>query len=315
MDRNKLSQKLDEIRRLAEGSRLQRLLDDPVRYVQGMGWAKIMYPLCRRSKEITIETFFGESMTVVLPSGLDIFLLGAKSHHSEIRLAQFMLMYLREGCIFYDVGAHLGFFTLLAAKLAGSEGKIISFEASPSMFTYCQQNVSNHANIRVYNKAVFNEDGSIRFYEFPILYSEYNSPYPEQYEDASWHKSNKAIEVDIPSVTLDSFVRQSNHIPDLIKIDVEGAETEVLDGADDLLSRYKPVIVMEYISPSIETWEDNTHVKAVKKLADKGYLAHVIQKNGLLKTMPVTRDLLLSFDSENLVFVHPENQILPCYAP
>ena len=299
---------------LAKGSRLQRFFHAPVRYGLGLLFSKWLYRFTWSTWRVSSTTFFGEKITLALPAGLDIFLLGLKSHDSELRLARFLIRYLKEGAVFYDVGAHLGFFSLLATRLVGTGGKVYGFEASSEMAGYYRDNSKHVSNIQANHLAVSNTNGFIRFFEFPVLYSEYNSVDQSQYATASWFKSMKPDEVEVACTTLDSFSQKEHACPDIIKIDVEGAEQLVLEGSKELLAGCKPVVVLEFIPPSSGQWQDCSHGKALLILFDAGYELYTINnKGGLEKTKP--DDYLLSgFDSDNLVCIHPDNFPTACLA-
>ena len=89
-----------------------------------------------------------------MPADLDIFLLSGKTPDSEIRLTRFLIKNLKEGNIFIDAGAHLGFYSLLASMLIGAKGKVYSIEASKAVFGVLKRNTRQKKNIRPYNLAV-----------------------------------------------------------------------------------------------------------------------------------------------------------------
>ena len=147
MNSDMLIKKLAAIEQLARGSVLGRFFKNPVRYVAAIGYWRLFYPLKKRGKFARARTFFGAEMEVVLPSATEIFLFGAKTHDSEIRLARFLLKNLRPGHTFCDVGAHFGYFTLLASQLVGENGRVIAFEASRSTFEILKKNTIQAANV------------------------------------------------------------------------------------------------------------------------------------------------------------------------
>lgn len=309
-----LIQKTIKAEKLAKGSRLRRFFNAPLRYGPGLFFSKWVYKFTRRAWRIRTSTFFGEKITCPLPAGLDIYLLGLKSHDSELRLARFLIRYLREDAVFFDVGAHLGFFSLLAARLVGSGGTVYGFEASSEMAGYYRDNIKHISHIRPNHLAVSNTNGFIRFFEFPVLYSEYNSVNQSQYTSASWFRTMKPKEAEVACTTLDTFSQKEQMYPDMIKIDVEGAEQLVMEGSIQLLARCKPVVIMEFIPPASGSWQDCSHGKAFLILFNAGYELYLItNKGGLQKTKP--DDYLLSgFDSDNLVCIHPDNFPAACIA-
>nr|MBS0037673.1 FkbM family methyltransferase [Saprospiraceae bacterium] len=253
-------------------------------------------------RKVKSETFFGKKINLLLPSGTDIFLTGGKSHPSEIRLARFLIRQLGPGDVFVDVGAHYGYFSLLASVLVGETGKVFSFEASESTFAMLELNSKNVSNLYIHQKAVTNFNGEISFYEFPNLYSEYNAMDISQYEDEKWRGGVKPKKINVPTVSLTSFLEDQKVIPHLIKIDVEGAENAVIEGLLPFLNRESPVVVMEYLSDD----RGNTgHREAEKMLQNRGYLPHIIDEKGNPKpTIDVNKYLNThQMESENVVFI------------
>jgi FkbM family methyltransferase len=152
-------------------------------------------------------------MEVVLPSATEIFLFGAKTHDSEIRLARFLMKNLQAGDTFCDVGAHFGYFTLLASKLVGTTGKVVSFEASRSTFSILEKNTATAANVTALHKAASDEDKTLVFHEFPALYSEYNSLVLPEKKQAAWMINNPSQPLEVQGQRLDDFFKKENLFP------------------------------------------------------------------------------------------------------
>jgi FkbM family methyltransferase len=135
----------------------------------------------------------------------------------------------RPGSTVWDVGAHVGFFTLLLSRLVGDEGSVLAFEPDQTEPLYAALDRNGVDNVEVRPVAVWSTVGTLRF---------------EPHGAGGAHgavASEGAISV--PSTTLD---RELEHgIPQLVKIDVEGAEEEVLLGAQSLLLEHRPVVVCE----------------------------------------------------------------------
>lgn len=297
-----LQKKLQQVKELAQGSKLSRLLRAPFKYTFGMIFFKAIYPLTKRGMMVKARTFFGQNLELLLPAGMDIYLTGGKSHDSEIRLAQLLINRLKPGDQFLDVGAHLGYFSSLAAHLVGQEGKVVAFEASPNTFAYLSKNLQGSPQSQCFNLAVAAQSGTLSFYEFPILYSEYNTLELQQFEGQAWFLKNPPRPVNVPSIALDDFIAQQQLNPRIIKIDVEGAEDQVLQGMQHFLSNHSDcAIVMEYLGSQRH---NNAHQNAIKLLERLGYQSFMIGQNGQLE--PVA-DLNAHFvekqlESDNVVF-------------
>ncbi|MEM6396643.1 MAG: FkbM family methyltransferase [Bacteroidota bacterium] len=240
-------------------------------------------------------------MKVLLPSSTDIYLTGGKSHTSEIRLAKFMINHLKEGNVFVDVGAHYGYFTLLASELVGNDGKVFAFEASPQTFSILKENCSRIKNIEFANLAVSDSNEPLEFYEFPNKYAEYNTIHVHQFEDSNWYQKNLPNKVHIASKTLDHLLSGCKETPRIIKIDVEGAEYQVLNGAQKLLDAKAPLLVMEYLSSARGNDE---HKKAETLLYKLGYTPFAIDEDGAeYEIKDIEKHISSqSLESDNIVF-------------
>ncbi len=285
---------------LAKASKWSRLLNNPAKYVNGQLFSKLIYPLNKKGKLVSADTFFGSPMQLLLPAGMDIYLLGAKSHDSEIRLTRFLIKNLKAGDSFLDVGAHYGFYSLLAAHLCGKDGRVMSIEASEAIYQILQKNLKSQNNIELFHLAAHEENSHISFFEFPILFSEYNTIHPEQFEKEKWYQKNQPKEVKVPSKRLDSFTQEHNFLPHIIKIDVEGAEDKVINGLSELLQAASPILAMEYLGGKRA---NKAHQESIKQLLKYGYEAHIIQADGSLhKTADPDQHLLIQeMDSDNII--------------
>jgi FkbM family methyltransferase len=172
----------------------------------------------------------------------------------------------RPGFTCADVGAHHGYFSLLLAQTVGSEGRVIAFEASPANARVLRRNVAlNRLTGRVDVVEAVVADGAQTTYRLWAARS--------GGADREWTLSEEfaaredATPVDrepriAPATTLDEALR--GRPPDLLKIDVEGAEALVLAGAVGILREARPSIVLEYHGelgwPAIECLQEAGYV-------------------------------------------------------
>jgi FkbM family methyltransferase len=293
---------LEQVEKIANDPKVNRLLHHPVRYLQAILFRKLVYPLSKKGKLCQTATFFDANMFVLLPAGTDIYLTGGKSHDSELRLARFLIHNLTAGDSFLDIGAHFGYFSLLAAKLVEKTGQVLSYEASKATFTVFSKNVAPFPQIRSVCKALSDQPGTVTFYEFPVLYSEFNSMEMAQFGDAGWYRKNPPIKNEVPAVTLDEIMLEDAFAPKIIKIDVEGAEDKVISGGEKALQRHAPMIVLEYLA---EARHNTAHQQAAAQLLGWGYQAGSIDKKGFWQACSDI-DVYLQqqqLDSDNVVFI------------
>jgi FkbM family methyltransferase len=299
MERSAFLEKLNRVEQIASSSKLSRLLNDPYKYLHAILFRKFVYPKSKQEKVLNASVFFNGEMQIALPASTDIYLTGGKSHDSEIRLARFLINRVNEGDDFLDIGAHYGYFSLLAATLTG-KGEVYSFEPSPKTFALLKVNAGKRSNIKCFQEAVSDTPEPLTFYEFPNLYSEYNAMNVDQFSNKDWFKGSKPKQITVKGNTIDT-ITAAGFRPQLIKIDVEGAELKVISGGRFYLSTNNPYVVMEYL----ETERDNSeHNKAAALLVEWGYVANHINKAGELEVVKNINEYLKNshLESDNIVF-------------
>jgi FkbM family methyltransferase len=233
----------------------------------------------------------------LLPAGTDCYLTGGRADDAELRLTNYLLQNLKKGDVFFDIGAHFGFYSCLAIQ---SGATVHAFEPSPLSFEILKANSAGRAGMQVHPFIVGDTDAEKPFFSFEPKYSEYDTTAPAQYEEQSWYR--KAIKQlnHFRCTTLDRFVREFTASPDLIKIDTEGSEAAVISGATELLNENNPVIILEYLA---EKRGNASHRKALELLAALGYNANTIREDGTLEKCDDPEKYLekAGRDSENLV--------------
>jgi FkbM family methyltransferase len=201
----------------------------------------------------------GEKLKISIPktgSGASIYYYG----FSEPETADFMLRFLRPGMVMLDVGAHIGEYTLMAAQTVGSSGQVHAFEPQSHIFPILSQNVelNDLSNVKLNCSAVSDRIGEV---EFEIL----NEPAMSSIRKHELPDKNSKF-VKVACVSLDSYSekamgtsnQQEAFKIDLIKVDVEGAEKFVFQGAENLLNlpaTKAPTWIFEYSPVSYQDFD------------------------------------------------------------
>ena len=172
--------------------------------------------------------------------------------------------HLDRGGVLYDVGANVGFFSVIGARLVGEEGSVVAFEPVGANARLVRRNaeLNGFAKIDVIEKAVSDRSGTgelvIAAYSGGSALST-TAPPPD---------ATSAVAVDL--ITLDEFVDAGHPAPTLVKIDVEGTEIEVLRGMETILRRDRPVVIFE-IDDASQNGYDAKLVPSVELIRAAGY--------------------------------------------
>jgi FkbM family methyltransferase len=191
---------------------------------------------CLAPSEVMIKV---HGYTMIVPR--DFALYGVRPY--EAKTTELLLQLLRHGMTFVDVGAHVGYYSLLASIKVGPEGKIYSFEPEPYNYNLLVKNImlNDCKNIFAIQKAVADFTGKANFVIAP--YSVSHSLYPDK------TIPNIAI-IQIEVVSLDDFFSQLGWPKvDIIKMDIEGAEVKALCGMKELCKRYSDLILITEFKP------------------------------------------------------------------
>ncbi|MFN3691171.1 MAG: FkbM family methyltransferase, partial [Fimbriimonadales bacterium] len=162
------------------------------------------------------------------------------------------------GKVVYDIGANIGITTLFFARWVGAEGVVVAFEPTPPTAKRLIENlrVNRLQNVRVYELALGNSAGHAE-----ISYAPEASGIATLRQDMaqSYQKEYRMQTFTVEVVPLDMLVeRERLPLPNFIKIDVEGFEYQVLQGAQRLIERAHPALFLELHGASAEeraiTW-------------------------------------------------------------
>ncbi|TEU13319.1 MAG: FkbM family methyltransferase [Anaerolineales bacterium] len=157
-----------------------------------------------------------------------------------------------------DLGAHIGYMTLLLAKLVGPHGRVFAFEPMPDNFSVLCENVrlNRYRNVVAEPKAVTDACGSVTLYVPEERYSSQGSLLT---------KRGKPCLVE--GISLDSYWdKLGDFALHLIKIDIEGAEDAAIEGMVKLLRRWRPVMVVE-----VHACNDGAPSHCLERLKALGY--------------------------------------------
>jgi FkbM family methyltransferase len=162
------------------------------------------------------------------------FTLGSEEPELQAELARL----LHPGDAFYDVGANVGFMTLVGARLVGPAGRVVAFEPNPRLAAAARANAALNclAQVEVHELALADHEGTARF----VVPEESSGAHLADVQEGG----GESFDVDV--TTLDAFLaRAAEPPPAVVKLDIEGAEVRALDGMRATLAAHGPALVVE----------------------------------------------------------------------
>jgi FkbM family methyltransferase len=236
----------------------------------------------------TATTFWGEKMRIVIPeiSSVALSIFGCY----EYELSHWMLKHITKGMTVVDVGAHIGYHTLLASFLVGDKGQVHSFEPTRGTFSILESNARHRSNVTLNQKACFSTNTNTVLNDFGFRYSGFNTLAMPRL--ANLPKRNQ---YQVEALRLDDYISSKQLRPDFVKIDAESTELEVLKGMDGAIVRYHPAICLEvgdYVRDAVSSR------MLVQYLLDKDYRAFELNQGFTVKHV-----LKKLYDYSNLLFL------------
>lgn len=215
------------------------------------------------------KLFFDKSISGVFPDPVFSYLY--LYHFIEMDLTNILLKYLKSGMTFLDVGAHIGYFSLLSSFLVGNEGKVYAFEATPRTFQMLKRNLQNQQNALAILKAVWSKRQTVNFFDYGFAYAPCNS-FTEGKIAPNILQKLKRKTFKAQTITIDEFCRKQKVKPDFIKIDIESAEYEALTGMKKTLKKYRPIVTIEIGDKGLVNLKDTKDcILLLRKIGYKPY--------------------------------------------
>lgn len=205
--------------------------------------------------------------------------------------------FLKPGMVFYDVGANIGFYTFIAAKAVGSKGKVYALEPALKTFNQLKDNIKVNSDLANHITAVqiaaSNKNEEQEIYVSTGDLAAWNSlAKPDGDSDFTPEK--------IQSKKLSELVKENNwDAPDFIKIDVEGWEAFVIEGAKAIIETYKPVMLIEFTKEHLAR-TGSTYSSLKNQLTELGY--DLFEYNPRKKSINIITSW--DFDHKNVIAIN-----------
>lgn len=179
----------------------------------------------------------------------------------------------RKGDTVFDVGAFHGLMSIVASKAVGPTGRVIAFEPNPVAREWLKAHLQLNkcSNVTVESVGLMNFEGFSNFYV--------------QKGDVTWNSSfirdfvdpkGRLAPIDVECTSIDAYVEKTGRIPNLIKIDTEGTELTILQGAKNTIETHKPILLLE-MNPLSARHAGTSVSQVVNWLEDLSYVIRVIK--------------------------------------
>lgn len=195
---------------------------------------------------------------------------GAYEPHVTRAIAQT----LRSGDTFVDLGANIGYYSLMAAALVGPSGSVIGFEARPDNVFLARLSVRENGfrNVTLHNTAVADRNSTLRMHA---------PEHTSLSKVVDWSVAMEESFVCIPAVALDDALRDTDRV-DVLKMDIDGGEVRALEGMRGLLARCRPKLFFEYAPFTLRNLGHCEPTSLIEPLLELGYRLQAIPSTGPL---------------------------------
>ena len=211
---------------------------------------------------------------------------------------------LRPGATFIDIGAHIGYYTLLAARQVGPQGRVLAFEPAPDNYKLLARNVDQNGFggiVHRENSAVAEHSTELTLY-LSVLNDADHRVYPSSPDDDKMFNYGQArAKLAVPAISLDEYLEQHPLGPvHVIKLDVQGAELSVLRGMQTTLAQNPDVVLfMEYWPHGLrQAGSDPAHVLQFLHEQVGMSLMHILSDAKKVSPVTVEEFAARSFDAK-----------------
>ncbi len=231
---------------LQKRSFLVSLFEKTENFLAGKEKLKTFYPIRAYRRRLTNYVLNKYKTNFVEIDDRKMFLDENDSLKLSIReyaknFTHFAKQQISKGDIVLDLGANIGYWTLLFSQLVGDKGHVFSFEPEPHNFEILKKNVeiNQYNNVTIEQKAVSNITGKIKLFLSSVTTADH-----QIYDNG---ENRNYIEID--SIRLDDYFKNNNTAINFIKMNIQGGEAEATKGMNDIIKKSSNLIVMSEYTP------------------------------------------------------------------
>ena len=248
-----------------------------------------LYPLLMRRLKPSVVTVFGHRIRLD-PNDSLLLSINGVYEETEARLFERSI---RAGDVVVDIGAHIGYYALLAARAVGADGHVFAFEPERENHALLVANLADngYANVTAINKAVMSESGELSLFVSPD-----NAGDHHLYAGADDRSSYR-----VPATSIDDFFADRPKTVDVIKMDIQGAELFALRGMRDVLQANQSLLLFTEMAPGSLRDAGASVQEYADALTDAGFDLHVIDEASGTVSATTAEQLLgaVDFGREN----------------
>jgi FkbM family methyltransferase len=192
-----------------------------------------------------------------------------------------MKSYIKNGNNIIDVGANIGFYSVMFSDLVGAEGKVYSFEPDNYNFSRLEDTIKGHSNITAKKAAVSSVGGQLEFYTSPDKNVDHRAYAPDEY----------ATKYTVDCVSLDEFPGMDTKV-DILKVDVQGYEMQVYKGAENIIKANPGIKIFSEFWPYGLQKAGSSKEEFFNFFDEQGFALYLLKDN---KQTLITPDSLKNF--------------------
>lgn len=202
----------------------------------------------------------------------------------------------KEDFVVFDIGANIGYYTLIFARLVGHTGKVFAFEPDPGNFALLKKNVeiNGYKNVILAQKAVSDKTGNIKLY-----LSDSNKADHRTFDSDDGRRC-----IEIESIRLDDYFSNYEGKVDFIKMDIQGAEGAALQGMSSLMQKNSHVkMMLEFWPGGLKKFGTEPR-DVLEKLIQYGFTLNYMRKKGKVMRPVGVSELLAIYNVEKWKFTN-----------
>jgi FkbM family methyltransferase len=163
---------------------------------------------------------------------------------------EFIEKSLRPGMVFVDIGANIGYYTVIASSLVGTTGKVFAFEPDPENFAFLRKNIAENQchNVLIDQKAVAAASRQLLLYRSGSNFGDHRTYEPRVGRNREQGTTRATVAVS--AISLDDYFAGRPDSIDFIKMDIQGSEYDALVGMRGTLSRNPAIIILTEFWPT-----------------------------------------------------------------